>query len=197
MADDWGSAPERCDDMASLVDRMMGAARLDVKTYEEVEADQNALGQAMTVVVLSAVAAGIGNSMRMGVNGLIFGTLISLIGWFIWALLTWLIGTKVLPEANTHADMGQMLRTIGFSASPGVLQVLGIIPFLGVLINFIISVWMLIAMVIAVRQALDYSSTGRAVGVVFIGWLVNLVVTASLFAVFGLGALALGSLTGN
>ena len=183
--------------MASLVDRMMGAARLDVKTYEEVEADQNALGQAMTVVVLSAVAAGIGNSMRMGVNGLIFGTLISLIGWFIWALLTWLIGTKVLPEANTHADMGQMLRTIGFSASPGVLQVLGIIPFLGVLINFIISVWMLIAMVIAVRQALDYSSTGRAVGVVFIGWLVNLVVTASLFAVFGLGALALGSLTGN
>jgi len=197
MADDWGSAPERCDDMASLVDRMMGAARLDVKTYEEVEADQNALGQAMTVVVLSAVAAGIGNSMRMGVNGLIFGTLISLIGWFIWALLTWLIGTKVLPEANTHADMGQMLRTIGFSASPGVLQVLGIIPFLGVLINFLISVWMLIAMVIAVRQALDYSSTGRAVGVVFIGWLVNLVVTASLFAVFGLGALALGSLTGN
>jgi len=183
--------------MASLVDRMMGAARLDVKTYEEVEADQNALGQAMTVVVLSAVAAGIGNSMRMGVNGLIFGTLISLIGWFIWALLTWLIGTKVLPEANTHADMGQMLRTIGFSASPGVLQVLGIIPFLGVLINFLISVWMLIAMVIAVRQALDYSSTGRAVGVVFIGWLVNLVVTASLFAVFGLGALALGSLTGN
>ncbi|MBP1606131.1 MAG: hypothetical protein H6Q08_1505 [Acidobacteria bacterium] len=197
MADDWGSAPERCDDMASLVDRMMGAARLDVKTYEEVEADQNALGQAMTVVVLSAVAAGIGNSMRMGVNGLIFGTLISLIGWFIWALLTWLIGTKVLPEANTHADMGQMLRTIGFSASPGVLQVLGIIPFLGVLINFLISVWMLIAMVIAVRQALDYSSTGRAVGVVFIGWLVNLFVTASLFAVFGLGALALGSLTGN
>jgi len=183
--------------MASLVDRMMGAARLDVKTYEEVEADQNALGQAMTVVVLSAVAAGIGNSMRMGVNGLIFGTLISLIGWFIWALLTWLIGTKVLPEANTHADMGQMLRTIGFSASPGVLQVLGIIPFLGVLINFLISVWMLIAMVIAVRQAVDYSSTGRAVGVVFIGWLVNLVVTASLFAVFGLGALALGSLTGN
>jgi hypothetical protein len=183
--------------MASLADRMMGAARLDVKTYEEVEADQNALGQAMTVVVLSAVAAGIGNSTRMGVNGLIFGTMISLIGWFIWALLTWLIGTKVLPEANTHADMGQMLRTIGFSASPGVLQVLGIIPFLGVLINFIISVWMLIAMVIAVRQALDYSSTGRAVGVVLIGWLVNLFVTASLFAVFGLGALALGSLTGN
>lgn len=197
MADDWGPAPERCDDMASLADRMMGAARLDVKTYEEVEADQNALGQAMTVVVLSAVAAGIGNSTRMGVNGLIFGAMISLIGWFIWALLTWLIGTKVLPEANTHADMGQMLRTIGFSASPGVLQVLGIIPFLGVLINFIISVWMLIAMVIAVRQALDYSSTGRAVGVVLIGWLVNLFVTASLFAVFGLGALALGSLTGN
>jgi hypothetical protein len=182
--------------MASLVDRMMGAARLDVKTYEEVEADQTALGQAMTVVVLSAVAAGIGSSMRMGVNGLILVAIISLVGWFIWALLTWLIGTKVLPEPTTHADIGQMLRTIGFSASPGVLQVLGIIPYLGVLISFVISVWMLVAMVIAVRQALDYSSTGRAVGVVFIGWLVNLFVTFTLFAMLGLGAMAVGSLAG-
>lgn len=182
--------------MASLVDRMMGAARLDVKTYEEVEADQSALGQAMTVVVLSAVAAGIGSSTRMGINGLLFVTIISLIGWFVWAVLTWLIGTKVLPEPTTHADLGQMLRTIGFAASPGVLQVLGIIPYLGTLIGFIISIWMLIAMVIAVRQALDYSSTGRAVGVVFIGWLVNLFLTFTLFAIMGLGALAAGSLAG-
>ena len=95
-----------------------------------------------------------------------------------------MIGTKMLPEPQTHADMGQMLRTIGFSSSPGVIRVLGIIPGLNTLVQIIAQVWMLVAMVIAVRQALDYTSTLRAVGVCLIGWIIQFVVLVILFGLF-------------
>lgn len=163
--------------MATFTQRMIGAAKLDVRTYEEVEADPTALGQAMAVVVLASLAAGIGSIGKTGALGLITGTLGALIGWFIWALLTYLIGTKVLPQPQTRSDVGELLRTIGFSSSPGLLRILGVVPFLGTLIVFVANVWMLIAMVIAVRQALDYTSTWRAVGVCIIGWLVLVVLS--------------------
>ena len=128
--------------MASFTDRMLGAAKLDVDTYEEVEHDQTATGQAMGVVIISSLAAGIG-SVGGGASGLIAGTIGALVGWFIWAALTFLIGTKVLPEPQTKADLGELLRTIGFSASPGVLRIFGMIPLLGGLIALAASVWML------------------------------------------------------
>ena len=168
--------------MASLSERMIGAAKLDVHTYEEVEADTNATGQSMMVVVLSSVAQGIGLG---GLGGLIGAALGALIGWFVWAFLVYLIGTKVLPEPNTHSDMGELLRTIGFSASPGLLRVLGVVPLVGGLILFVANIWMLVAMVVAVRQALDYQSTGRAVGVCVIGWLAQLVVMVILMMATG------------
>jgi len=123
--------------MSQLTDRMIRAAKLDVNLYEEVEADQTAMNQAMGVVVLSSVAAGIG-SMSMGVANLIFGTVLALIGWFVWAYLTFFIGTKILPEPQTKSSYGELLRTIGFSSSPGLIRVFGIIPGLGKLI-FIIA----------------------------------------------------------
>jgi len=169
--------------MASLTDRMMRAASLDVHLYEEVEADESAMGQAATVVVLSSLAAGIG-SLNGGIGGLIAGAIGALIGWAIWAFLTYLIGTKLLPEPQTKADWGELLRTIGFSSSPGILRVLGIIPVLGGLILFVVSIWMLVAMVIAVRQALDYQSTWRAVGVCVIGWIVQVIIFAIFLAPF-------------
>jgi hypothetical protein len=153
---------------------MIGAASLSTGTYEEVEADTTATGQAMTVVVLSSIAAGIG-TMSTGIAGLLFGTLAALIGWFLWAFLTYIIGTKVLPEPQTRSDVGELLRTIGFASSPGVLRILGIIPLIGTLIAFLVSIWMLVAFVIAVRQALDYQSTGRAIAVCAIGWLINMI----------------------
>jgi len=104
----------------------------------------------------------------------------------MWAGLTFLIGTKLLPEPQTQADFGQLLRSIGFSASPGVLRILGIIPILGWLISLAASIWMLVAMVIAVRQALDYKSTGRAVGVCLIGFVVYLVFSAIVAGMTGL-----------
>ncbi len=172
--------------MSQFTQRMMRAAKLDVNLYEEVEADETAMKQAMGVVVLSSVAAGIG-SMSMGVGNLIFGTMLALIGWFIWAYITFFIGTKILPEAQTKSNYGELLRTIGFSSSPGLIRVFGIIPGLGKVVFLIAGVWMLIAMVIAVRQALDYKSTGRAVGVCVIGWFFQALVLAVLIAVAGGG----------
>lgn len=171
--------------MASITDRMIRAAKLDVNLYEEVEADKGAMGQAMAVVVLSSVAAGIGTVGTAGITGLVLGTLVALAGWFIWAFLTYYIGTRLLPEPQTKADYGELLRTIGFSSSPGVVRVLGIIPMLGNILNFICGIWMLVAMVIAVRQALDYKSTWRAVGVCVIGWIVQVVIFAMFFWLAG------------
>ncbi len=108
--------------------------------------------------------------------GFVAGAMGALIGWFIWAFLVYIIGTKVLPEPQTRSNLGELLRTTGFSASPGLLRVLGIIPLLGGLVMLAVSIWMLIAMIIAVRQALDYQSTGRAVGVCLIGWFVLVVI---------------------
>jgi len=161
--------------MASLQDRMIRAAKLDVQLYEEVEADQGAMAQAMTVVILSALAAGIGNA-NVGLVGMVSSTIAALIGWYVWAFLTYFIGTRFLAEPQTRADHRELLRTIGFSSAPGLIRVLGIIPGLGTLLFLVADIWMLVAMVIAVRQALDYTSTGRAIGVCVIGWVVQILI---------------------
>lgn len=173
--------------MNVFMDRMLRAAKLDVHLYEEVEADKSAMPQAMGVVVLASVAAGLG-SMGMGTvspGSFLMGIVASLGGWYLWAFLTYFIGTRFLPEPQTHADLGELLRTIGFSSSPGLIRVAGIIPGIGMLIFLLASVWMLVAMVIAVRQALDYTSTWRAVGVCAIGWVIQTIVLMIFFAIFG------------
>lgn len=163
--------------MASLTDgltsRMIRAAKLDASLYEEVEADRGAMRQAMLVVILSSLAAGVGFLSAIGLPGLFWATVAALGGWFVWAFLVFMIGTRILPTPQTHADIGELLRTTGFSSSPGVIRILGIVPGLWDLVTFVAAVWMLIAMVIAVRQALDYQSTLRSVGVCAIGWLIQ------------------------
>jgi Yip1 domain len=158
----------------TFVERMVGAAKLDVRVYEEVEADRSATPQALAVVVLASVAGGIG--VGEGVRGLVVFTLAGLVGWAIWAWLIYLIGTRWLPEPDTKADIGELLRTIGFATSPGILRVVGFIPILGPIVFVVTAFWTLVAVVIAVRQALDYRSTGRAVGVCVIGWLIQIVI---------------------
>ena len=148
--------------MASLPERMIGAMKGDVKTNQEIEADQNALGQAVAVIVIAGVAALIGNIFRSGISGGILALVISLIGYAFWTVMIVLIGTKLMPEPTTKADFAEGFRVIGFTASPGVFNVLGIIPFLGYLLQILVSIWMLVIGVIAVREVLDYSSTGRA-----------------------------------
>ena len=171
--------------MQNYIDRIIRASKLDVNLYEEVEADKKAMGQAMGVVVLSSIAAGIGSIGKIGVEGIILGTITALMAWFVWAYMTYFIGAKILPEPQTETDVGELLRTIGFSSSPGLIRILAIIPGIAGIVFVIASIWMLVAMVIAVRQALDYQSTLRAVAVCIIGWVIQAIILMILFAVWG------------
>ena len=154
----------------SIVDRMRGAAALDVATYEEVEADVNATGQAAIVVVIAAIAAGIG-AWRFGPGHIIGSVVSELLGWASWAAITYWIGTRFFGGTATW---GELARTLGFARSPGVLFVLGIIPVLGPLVFLVVSIWILVAGIIAIRQALDIE-TGKAVLVAVCGWVVNII----------------------
>lgn len=138
----------------SLVGRMIGAATLDVATYEEVEHDTSATTQAGLVVVLAAVAQGIASPA-----GVISGVVGSLIGWLAMAGITYFIGTRLFKGTATW---GELLRTLGFATAPGILYIVGIIPILGWLASLAIMIWVLVAVVIAIRQALDVT-TGKAV----------------------------------
>ena len=171
-----------------FINRIIRAAKLDPHLYEEVEADKETMGQALGIVILSSIAAGIGLYKTGGFSGIITGTMASLVSWYVWAYLTYFIGTKFLPEAQTQSDLGELLRTIGFSSSPGLLRVFYFVPGIGVLVYLISSFWMLVAMIIAVRQALDYNSTLRAVGVCVIGYIIQIFVLVIIFSIFG-GAL--------
>ena len=190
--------------MASFVQRMIGAAKLDVNTYEEVEADHGALGQALAVVVLSSVASGVGTAMSAGseagvpylVGASIGATLVALVGWVVWAIVTYIVGAKILPEPQTQSNIPELLRTTGFAQAPGIARVLSGIPVIGWLVSIAVWIWMLIAFVIAVRQALDYKSTGRAVVVCAIGWVVNFVLVVVIGGFIVLAILAMVGIAG-
>ncbi|MEE8112665.1 MAG: YIP1 family protein [Acidobacteriota bacterium] len=171
--------------MNIFLNRMLRAAKLDVNLYEEVEADRGAMGQAMGVVILSSLANGLGTMGRAGMAGILIGTISALIGWYIWAYLTYFIGTRFLPEPQTRADHGELLRTIGFSSSPGLIRILAIFQPLEAIVLTVASVWMLVAMVIAVRQALDYRSTLRALAVCGIGWIIQILILILFLMIFG------------
>lgn len=173
--------------MTSFTNRILLAAKLNPAVYEEVEADRTAMGQAMAVVVLASLAAGIGSMQQIGVGlgGLLMGTLTALLGWAAWAAIIYLVGTRLLPEPQTKADYGELLRTIGFASAPGLIRILGVVPGLMGIVFLAAGIWMLVATVIAVRQALDYHSTARAVGVCLIGWLAQLLIMALIFAITG------------
>ena len=168
----------------SIVDRMRGAAMLDAATYEEVEHDLSATGQAATVVAVVAVCSAIGN-IRGGITGIIGGLIGALLGWVIWSGVTYFVGTKLFGGTATW---GELLRTLGFAQSPGVLLILGIIPFLGGLIKFAVAIWMLAAGITAIRQALDVS-TGKAVLTAIVSWLAAMIPFAIL-GMMGIGAYA-------
>lgn len=171
--------------MTHFWQRIIRAAKLDAHLYEEVEADKGALAQATLVVLISSLAAGLGSVKLGGLGGIAVGTVSALLGWYIWAYLTYLIGTRLLPEPQTSATHGELLRTIGFSSSPGLIRILGIIPGLTGPVFLVAGIWMLTAMIIAVRQALDYRSTLRAVGVCIIGWLIQALFIMLIFWLFG------------
>ena len=178
-----------------LVNRMIRAAMLDTSLYEEVEHDQSATSQAMQVVLIVALASGIGGALWKlltlspidAVTGLVGGILVAVLGWLAWALVTYIIGAKIFGGTATY---GEMLRTLGFAQSPNVLLIftgiLGGIPLLGGLLRLALLIWVLLAGLIAIRQALDVG-TGKAVLTAIIGWIVMAIIVGIVASVFGLG----------
>jgi hypothetical protein len=173
----------------TIVHRLMGAAALDPATYEEVEADRSATPQALAIVVLSSLAAGIGLRGASGAEATLkffaAASVLALLAWATWALVMFEIGGRILPTKDTSVDPGELLRTLGFAATPGLIQVFGVLPGAMLPVFTIAIVWTLAATVIAVRQALDYTSTGRAIAVCLLGWLVSLSFALVLGLLFG------------
>ncbi len=158
--------------------RAIGAARLEVPVFEEIEADRTATGQALLVVVLSSLAAGIGLTSTLYNAPVLHRVLLALLLWVFWAISTYIVGVYLVPEPQTQSNVGELLRTIGFAASPGMLRIFGVVPGIGGTIYVLSTMWMLVAMVIAIRQALDYKSTGRAVVVCVITGMIGVVMAA-------------------
>jgi hypothetical protein len=162
--------------------RAIGAARLEVRVFEEIEADHTATSQALFVVVVSSLAAGIGLSSGVYDAPVLHRVMLALLLWVFWAISTYLVGVYLLPEPQTQTNVGELLRTIGFAAAPGMLRIFGIVPVIGGTIYVISTGWMLVAMVIAIRQALDYKSTGRAVIVCVFTGIIGVITAAFLGA---------------
>jgi hypothetical protein len=156
----------------TFAQRVKGVLILDARTFEEIEADTSATTQALLVVVAGSVAAGLGVGLRVGSLGLLRETLGGLIGWVMWAAVTWVIGSKLLPERQTRTDMGELLRVIGFAYAPNLFGFFAFLPALEIVVGTVVAFWLLAATIVAVRQALDYTSTLRAAAVVLIGWLI-------------------------
>ncbi|MCL2689078.1 MAG: hypothetical protein FWE57_04440 [Chitinispirillia bacterium] len=175
MANESAMSPYGASAMRSFFSRMLRAAKLDASLYDEVESDRAAMGQAVSVIILSSIAAGIGSG-AFNAPGILLMTAAAFAGWFLWAFLTFFIGTRFLPQENTRADYSKLLRTIGFASSPGLIRIFGALPTLRGIAFFAASAWMVIAMVIAVRESLSYTSTMRAVAVVAIGWAIQFIV---------------------
>ena len=155
----------------SFIQRLIGAAACDIAIYEDVEADRGATVQAFVVVLLSSLAGGVGlRGLTGGPVNILILSVVSLLAWAAWALVTYSVGVHIVPEPQTRADVGQLLRTIGFASTPGMFRALGYITPVAMPVLAATQIWMLVTMVVAVRQALDYRSTARAIIVCLIGW---------------------------
>ena len=176
-------------------DRVVGALKLDAKVFEDVEHDPTAIGQAVAIIALAALAGSLGAIWRLGFGSMILSVVAALVGYVLWAVVVWAVGTKLMPDPATKADFAETFRTIAFAASPGLLGVVTIIPFLGwllmLLITPIVWLWSMAAMVVAVKQVLDYTDTFKAVIVVLIGFAVYLVFSVTI-AMMSFGAALLG-----
>ncbi len=181
-------------------DRVVGALKLDANTFEDIERDPTAMGQAVGIIALAALASNLGQIWHLGFGSMLIGVCSSLVGYVIWSVVVWLAGTKLMPDPATKADFPETFRTIAFAASPGLIGVVTIIPLFGWLLMLILTpvilIWSLVAMVVAVRQVLDYSETFKAVIVVLIGFVVYLVFWGTM-AVLSFGAAMVGGMFGR
>ena len=161
----------------SFLERLRGALTLDATVYEEAEHYPEALGQALTVVLLAALARGLGELREATfVSGVIGG----LAGWILGVTIIWLIGVVILRNTS---DFPELLRTLGFASAPYLLHVLRVLPLGSAEPLLAFAVWGLglVAWVVAVRQALDVS-TAYALGVCLVAAIPNLFVVIAISA---------------
>jgi hypothetical protein len=158
--------------MKTFLKRMIGAARFDGTTYEQVEADSSSTITAILVVLIASIAAalGLGSPDLASVFGV---TLAGFLSWMVWIALTLVIGKWSLPEARTETNIGEIVRTTGFSAAPGVFRIFALIPGIGIPVFLGVTIWMLLTFVVAIRHALDYTSFSRALAVCVLGWIIH------------------------
>ena len=171
-----------------MIGRMLGAARLNVQTYEEVEHDSGATIQALLVVILVSIASVVGQIIGSSddvVWAIVIGVIRGVVSWALWALFTWLIGSTLLKTEQTEADWGQLARGTGFAQTPGLLNVLFFIPVLGGILYLVASIWTIVCMVVAVRQSLDYTSTWRAFFVILIALIPVAILNVIVFLLTG------------
>jgi Yip1-like protein len=183
----------------TFAERVVGALKLDAKTFEDIERDPTAMGQAVGIIALAAAASSLGSIWTLSFGSIAFAVLISICAYLLWAVVVWLVGTKLMPDPATSADFAETFRVIAFAASPGLFGVVSVIPLLGWIVSFILApiiwIWSMAAMVVATRQVLDYTETFKAVIVVLIGFVVFLVFKLTLMALFFSAAVVGGMLS--
>jgi hypothetical protein len=178
--------------MKLFLNRFFRAAKLDVSLYQELLDDPKLFNQALIVVFIYSMMSAFGTFGRTGATGNNIGMITTLIGWYVWALSTYFIGARILPEKQTEPDRSALMRVLGFASAPGVLRILGFIPNFGIAILAIATVWMLAAATVGVKLALNYRSTGRALGVCILGGMISVlfqgIMFVLLFSAFGVSA---------
>ena len=167
-----------------MISRMIRASMLDSDLYEEVESDSSAITQAVLIVVVVAIAKGVATLSATGsILGIALGIIAGLLSLALWAFITYMVGTKLLKTGDTVSSWGELARVTGFAQSPGLLFVIAVVPVVGNWFLPVVALWQLAAMVVGIRQALDYTSTFRAIGVVLIGFVAVIPLQMILYAV--------------
>ena len=163
-------------------EKLKKAIFLDVTFYEEVEKDKKFNDQALMTVVFVSVVQGL---MIAGFApiALVQGILGSLVRFLIWAFFIAFVGTRILPEPETESNTGELIRTLGFAYAPGILVIFKIFPVINIFVDPMVVILQLAAMTIAVRQALDFNSTVRAVGVCIVAFIL-MILALTLFIGF-------------
>jgi hypothetical protein len=169
--------------MPGFINRVLRVLKLDYHVYQEVETDPAATFQAVLVVLISSMAGGFGSIYKFGITGIFTGFVMSLTGWLVWTCLVYLIGTKIVPAAETQTSLVQLLRTAGFASAPGIFRLAGIVPLLDTFVWLSTSLWMLVTMILATKQTLDYRKTVRAVIVCLIGFVISVLVSMLFFLI--------------
>jgi hypothetical protein len=169
--------------MDPMIRRMIGALRLDDATYEEIEADKKATGQAAYVVVATSLVSGAVNGVLGSPEDGFFGAIGAFIGWAFYAWVAYIVGVKLFPGKHTRSDWGEIARTLGFANTPRFLIVLALIPGMAGLVTSVIGFWILISTIVALRTALDVSA-GRAIWVAIASTIgqVLIIITVLFFA---------------